>query len=198
MGNHDFKWNRWPVHPSIRIERGLPKKLIRRLVLWSLTGSGAYGCVHSIVVTKTAEPFRGWHAAGRVILRIGSSRVFPMKQQYPRRPTAPKYVLADWIEAFVALSAHEFFHAFDWSSNQNRGECAAERWAVKELKVFRKTRKSLGIDKPPSVTATKLVKASAARDDDKEKLAVKRDERMWSRINTKKSKKKLSKKKPKK
>lgn len=178
----EFDWTTWPIPVSIRIERGLPRKLVRRLVLWTLSGSGAWGCVHSILVTRTHEPFRGWHATGRVVIRLGADKLYPMRQQYPRRPTAPTYVLADWVETLVAVSAHEFQHAFDWSSNTRINECRAERWAVKELKIFRKLRKQIGFGNPPKVTRAKILAAIEARDMKKESVAVKRDERMWDRI----------------
>lgn len=95
-----------------------------------------------------------------ITLRLGAPEKFPREWQYAPYKRAPRYTLACWHEALVALAAHEAHHHKVRLVNRRRmaarraafargavqvpvvekkanSEVAAERWALKRLTEFR-------------------------------------------------------------
>ena len=78
------------------------------------------------------------HPATQYLVRLKvpgalRSRGYPQSYQYPRRKTAPRIVVHDWRERFIALVAHEAFHVRQFREGLRRSEVAAERWAAQIL-----------------------------------------------------------------
>lgn len=185
--NAKFDWTKWPLHPSVRISPTCryPKRAVRRIVLWCLVRTGAWGLVDTIRISGCIRPGAGWHLRGLVVVRLGSRALFPLAQQYPARPTAPRYVMADWMEALAGFAAHEFHHAVQWATGKRPNEVKAEHAAVRCVRLFRRYRAALGLGAPPKSTPAALARGWKIRMTKARRAAEaaeeRREEKIWRR-----------------
>src|SRR5512135_1395206 len=89
-----------------------PPAVLRTLIDWVLADRDAADAVRHIRVMNSSYAYSGLCAShGTITIRIGGPEHFPRAVKYPGRARAPEYTVADPIEAFVAVTAHEAEHA---------------------------------------------------------------------------------------
>jgi hypothetical protein len=126
---------------------------VERLVTSASKGIGDAGIEVHVKNSKWIFAGRAWHNIGRhriinvekgindlVVIRVGSPDRFPIEFSYPRLKTAPRYMIEDWMEAIVCLTAHEFYHIKQRRTERRASEIKAERWALKKLLEYRKAK----------------------------------------------------------
>jgi hypothetical protein len=146
---------------SIRNTSRYPDAVVKALVNFARDDRDV-GSI-SVEITDTKFTFRGrFHAPDSVRVRVGSPAHFPsVNNKYPGLKTAPVYTLADWQEAIVAVTAHEFVHRMQYlaSRMQSSGldlphpgkkvrysEIDADRSALRTLERFRAERPAMGLE----------------------------------------------------
>ena len=128
-----------------------PAADIERLVRLAAKGVDSSRVEVHVKNSKWVFAGRAWHNIGHnnivsvagdvddlVVLRVGSPDRFPIEFQYPGLKTAPMYMISNWQEAVVALTAHELYHIKQKRTGKRASEVKAERWAFKRLQEWRK------------------------------------------------------------
>jgi len=128
-----------------------PTVEVERLVRFAAKGIESSRVEVHVKNSKWVFAGRAWHNIGRskiinvaldiddlVVIRVGSPNNFPIEFSYPRLKTAPRYVIRNWREAIVSLTAHEFYHIRQRRTGKRASEVKAERWALKRLEAYRK------------------------------------------------------------
>ena len=127
-----------------------PAAEVEELVRFASQGIDSSGVEVHVKNSKWVFAGRAWHNIGRnrvvnvaediddlLVMRVGSPNNFPFEFSYPRLKTAPRYMIQDWREAIVCLTAHELYHIKQRRTGMRASEVRAERWALKKLLEYR-------------------------------------------------------------
>lgn len=163
------------------------KKALHRLSRWVVREAGATGLVDSVFLEETPAPYGGLQRRRHITVRLGDPEFYPLRCNHDRGPGFPRYVMADPLEAFVEVLAHECSHAKQIASRtawrvtkadfklsekdfeklvengdarKEAEELEAERLGYRILRKFRADRKRLGFGSKPTVTEQALRKAA--------------------------------------
>jgi len=128
-----------------------PTVEVQRLVRLAAKGVESSRVEVHVKNSKWVFAGRAWHNIGHnnivsvaddvddlVVIRVGSPDRFPIEFQYPKLKTAPMYLISNWKEAIIALTAHELYHIKQKRTGKRASEVRAERWAFKRLQECRK------------------------------------------------------------
>ena len=137
-----------------------PTDEVERLVAFAAKGTDSTDVEVHVKNSKWVFAGRAWHNIGRnriinvsegvndlVVIRVGSPDKFPIEFSYPRLKTTPRYMISDWREAIVCLTAHELYHIRQRRTGKRASEVKAERWALRKLLAYRKA----GIESSSSI-----------------------------------------------
>ncbi len=96
---------------------------------------------------------RSYYYSGRaclgsrsILVKVDATNArFPVKVKYPKRKRTPEYTFEDWVEALVAVTAHEICHIDEYVQNRKRplAEGRTEHYTLKLLLKFRADRANL-------------------------------------------------------
>ncbi len=153
-----------------------PDEVISKLIRYAARQLEIEDYVDRVQVTNTSGSYRGRCWGHGVLIRIGAPEKFPRHNlSYPGLKRAPKYDLADWIEAIVHIAAHEFQHSRQFKAKAKRhSEIEADRVAIHVLNEFRKVRPSMEAE------LTGLVQRRAIREATRETLRLARVQKAQS------------------
>ncbi len=128
-----------------------PTVEVQRLVRLAAKGVDSSRVEVHVKNSKWIFAGRAWHNIGHnsivsvaddvddlVVIRVGSPDRFPIEFQYPKLKTAPMYLISNWKEAIITLTAHELYHIKQKRTGKRASEVRAERWAFKRLQECRK------------------------------------------------------------
>ncbi|MBS7622269.1 hypothetical protein KEJ39_01160 [Candidatus Bathyarchaeota archaeon] len=128
-----------------------PTDEVEQLVRFASRGIDSSRVEVHVKNSKRVFAGRAWHNIGRnmvinvaeditdlLVVRVGSPTNFPFEFSYPRLKTAPRYMIQDWREAVVCLTAHELYHIKQRRTGRRASEVRAERWALKRLLEYRR------------------------------------------------------------
>jgi len=96
---------------------------------------------------------RSYYYSGRaclgsrsILVKVDATNArFPVRVKYPKRKKAPEYTFEDWVEALVAVTAHEICHIDEYVQNRKRplSETRTEHYTLRLLLKFRADRENL-------------------------------------------------------